>query len=308
MATISIQEVGLLRFLWRWFKWRLQTKLLQQQIGFVLPTGIEFQLPADSPLAKDIYITRNNIDGNAAFIVARYLQEQAAEGYQGDFFDIGANIGYYTALFSPLVRRTYAFEPDLGHHVYISPLIISTGNARLIPQAVSNFTGPGRLFIAGHADHSHLVVDPDVSDEGTAEIEVTTLDEFCRSHPDAHPSLIKVDAEGFEVTVLEGAIRTTNQFKPIYYLEFPISSDRPNHPERLQNFLSATKYCAYTLSRPTKSYVLQPWQPLTPLPTQLKAIFLAPSSDRYFQDLARKFPSELQTLMTPRQVHQYLDL
>ncbi|TLD68671.1 FkbM family methyltransferase [Phragmitibacter flavus] len=309
MPKFYAKEVGYLRYLTRAFSWRLQTKIFRNDLSFVLPTGVEFGLPSASPLARDIYISQCNVDGNAAYILASYLQQQSEHGEPGDFIDIGANIGYYTALISPLVRRSYAFEPDQGHHVFLSPVLIATGNARLVPQAASNFTGPGALHIAGHADHSHLVENIDVP--GAVEVEVTTLDDFCRTHPDVHPALIKIDAEGHDIAVLEGALRIAKQFKPVFCVEFNLTPDRPNSIERLQKFLETTKYDLFAIAQqnlpsPNDLYALKKLTPSEIAAAQPKMLILAPPSEPFFKQLAAKLPAELRRCMRPAQIHQFL--
>jgi FkbM family methyltransferase len=309
MPKLFAKEVGYLRFLTRALSWRLQTKIFRNDLSFVLPTGVEFGLPSASPLARDIYISQCNVDGNAAYLIASYLQQQSEHGEPGDFIDVGANIGYYTALISPLVRRSYAFEPDQGHHVYLSPVLIATGNARLLPQAASDFTGPGALHIAGHADHSHLVKDTGVP--GSVEVEVTTLDDFCRNHPDVHPAVIKIDAEGHDIAVLEGSLRIAKQFKPVFCVEFPLIPDRPNSIERLQKFLETSKYDLFAIAQrnlpsPNEHYGFKKIAAPAILELQPKMLFLAPPSEPFFRQLALKFPAGLRRCMRPAQIHHFL--
>jgi hypothetical protein len=52
---------------------------------------------------------------------------------------------------------------------------------------------------------------------------------------------VKVDAEGMEVDVLRGALRTIEMYRPIMYLE----SDRDDHSEELLRLVLDLGYVAY---------------------------------------------------------------
>ena len=127
-------------------------------------------------------------------------------------FDIGANVGIYTLLFSDVVGptgRVVAFEPSPGNVGYLRralSLNVVT-NVSVIAAAVSRASGK-TMFDLG-ADSSTGRISP----QGALEIDTIGLDDFV-ARENCRPSLIKIDVEGAEVEVLEGASTTLRNFTP----------------------------------------------------------------------------------------------
>jgi FkbM family methyltransferase len=128
----------------------------------------------------------------------------------GDLFvDVGANVGIYTLLASVAAGAdTVAFEPvpaarrRLLEHVALH----GAGNrVEVRPTAVG--ARPGRLRVERTRGALNRVVDAAPAgggggDESTVEVEAERLDAALR---DRRPTVLKVDVEGYEAAVLEGA-------------------------------------------------------------------------------------------------------
>ncbi|MEX2582353.1 MAG: FkbM family methyltransferase [Gemmatimonadota bacterium] len=130
--------------------------------------------------------------------------------------DVGAHVGYYTLLSARLAGpegRVCAFEPDprncahLRRHLAINRL----ANAEVVQGAVSNEDGVARFRFGSGSGTGHL------SDDGTIEVETLSLDAFCGLRG-LQPDFIKIDTEGAEVRVLEGARRTLLAHRPAIVL------------------------------------------------------------------------------------------
>jgi FkbM family methyltransferase len=115
-------------------------------------------------------------------------------------FDIGANVGFYTLLFSEYAKAVHAFEPLPRNLEYLNRLIEINriDNAHVIPRAVSNVSMKGG-FSEGE-DHSLGRLDA----AGKMTVSVTTCDQFV-ADSGVVPDLIKIDVEGSEHDVLTGA-------------------------------------------------------------------------------------------------------
>jgi FkbM family methyltransferase len=126
--------------------------------------------------------------------------------------DVGANSGQYASL----VRREIpeaqiiSFEP---HPIAFAELASIPG-IRAINMAVGDKSGAVQLFdyaAAPGSEHASLV--PGVLEEihhgtvATITVDCTTLDSFLDSTADGHIDLLKLDVEGFELSVLKGAQR-----------------------------------------------------------------------------------------------------
>jgi len=124
-------------------------------------------------------------------------------------FDIGANVGFYTLLFSRYAKGVHAFEPLPRNLRYLFRLIEinKITNAKIIPCAISDSSKIG-CFTEG--DNCAL---GKLSDGGDIPVLITTCDQFV-SETNIVPELIKIDVEGSELNVLKGASSTLKSFHP----------------------------------------------------------------------------------------------
>jgi FkbM family methyltransferase len=144
----------------------------------------------------------------------------------GDLFlDIGANIGQYTLIAGGLGMRVHAFEPvprlatRLAESVRLSRL---EARVRIVPLAVSNRTGFSSLYISQRDDDGSHSLLPGIPARSTQRITVqtTTLDSYVSSSACGVPSIIKIDVEGCEALVLDGATAAlANSPHPVIVLE-----------------------------------------------------------------------------------------
>jgi len=129
--------------------------------------------------------------------------------------DVGANIGYYTILFSKLVGdmgRVFAFEPDPVNFAILKKNIAlnNCANVVLEQKAVSNKSGKLTLYINDENRGDHRIYDSG-DERKTVEIEVTRLDDYVKSPI----NFLKMDVQGAEIFVLEGAEQTLQKSKTL---------------------------------------------------------------------------------------------
>jgi len=142
--------------------------------------------------------------------------------------DVGGSYGYYALLLSRLVGekgRIYSFEPDwrnferLTHNLPLNNI----KNVIAVPVCASNVSmglAPWSSF-EDEPWHSRLMNDRIEGDfQWTTAVPVTTLDNFAEVLNILDKiRLIKIDVEGAELKVLEGAIRLLDQSKPLVLCE-----------------------------------------------------------------------------------------
>ncbi|MEW5930234.1 MAG: FkbM family methyltransferase [Gemmatimonadota bacterium] len=130
--------------------------------------------------------------------------------------DIGAHVGYYSLLSSVLAGdggTVWAFEPNprncafLRRHVEIN----RRGNVRVTEAAVSDAAGRARFDFGRGSGTGRL------SGDGAIEVETVRLDDFVRERG-ISPTAVKVDVEGAEVQVLDGARATLAEHRPVIFL------------------------------------------------------------------------------------------
>lgn len=170
----------------------------------------------------------------------RQLQSQIKPGMV--IYDVGANAGFYTLLFSRLVGETgsvYAFEPyapavtNLLEHLRINQIT----NVKVIQAAVGN---ANRMcsFSLGSANPERLWLNA-VVDESQLKVPMIKIDDGLFPAPD----LIKMDVEGNESMVLEGARDTLSHKRPIIFL----ATHGTEQPDICTRLLRSSEYALFEM-------------------------------------------------------------
>lgn len=161
-------------------------------------------IESDSHIGKWVVENKRlDFDQNAIPLIMKHIKES-------DFvIDCGANIGAYTYAFLNKADFVLSFEPNneafecLKYNTKFFP------NSHIFNYAVGAISGKVNVVRDINAGASHCVMI-----EG-GEIEMRTIDSFKLERCD----FIKIDVEGFELDVLQGAIKTIQKCKPKMYIE-----------------------------------------------------------------------------------------
>jgi FkbM family methyltransferase len=124
---------------------------------------------------------------------------------QNDLFvDVGANVGSYTVLAASVGAKSIAIEPvknafdKLMRNIHLNDISANV-NARQI--GISS-TGGTLKFTNGLDTVNHVVSEHEQNGSNVCEVETETLDNVVTG---LNPLLIKIDVEGFEKEVVDGA-------------------------------------------------------------------------------------------------------
>lgn len=165
-----------------------------------------------------------------------------------EIIDIGANIGNHTLFFAEFLecKKIHSFEP-VATNMNILRKNIENYKDKCICYdiALSNKCGHFSLYnsqtdnYGGFSLHSYSNGTSLLIDEN---IEVATLDRFNLKNI----SMIKIDVENHENEVLEGAINTILENKPIIFVEnlhhgFPLVCPEPEPHQKILRQLNYTK-------------------------------------------------------------------
>jgi FkbM family methyltransferase len=144
--------------------------------------------------------------------------------------DIGSNVGLTAIGFDQLVPegKVFAFEPSPQNYRLLQKNLKENSCLRVeaVNKAVGSSTGEVSFFdVPGYGAGSFAL--NDVSQlaarhhaEDRIEIPCVRIDDFVEDLGLDRIDLIKIDVEGFELDVLEGARKTLARFRPITILEF----------------------------------------------------------------------------------------
>jgi FkbM family methyltransferase len=165
----------------------------------------------------------------------------------GVCFDIGAQAGYHTLYASTMVGpsgRVFAFEPaprniaNIKKHMAMNRLT----NVTVVEAAVSDFDGVSHFDCASSAVSGHL------STSGSLAVRTISLDHEidCGALPE--PDYIKIDAEGAELRILEGARKLLTRRHPTLSVE--THQWLPEFPTVRQDCIQFLFELGYTLAAP----------------------------------------------------------
>ena len=132
------------------------------------------------------------------------------------FWDIGANVGFYSLLASKLVGsgKVFAFEPAPRNLSYLKKHLAlnRVTNVEVLAIAVSDRNGTCSFEIEETGFMGHL------SGEGEITVPTATLDSLVEEGKVLPPDYVKMDIEGEELLALRGAACTFQRFRPVLFL------------------------------------------------------------------------------------------
>jgi FkbM family methyltransferase len=138
------------------------------------------------------------------------------------FYDIGANIGFFSLLAARLVGATgkvFSFEPDPQNAIRLRQNIERNGfaNVTVVESGVWWKSGPLRFVPANETSPDHGVGKFDSFGTGGIWIPCVALDDFVQSAP--IPGAIKCDVEGAEIEVFHGGKMLLSNNHPVVVCE-----------------------------------------------------------------------------------------
>lgn len=240
-----IRKTGLNRLLSRPY-WKLvyalsediQThEIANNSIGFHISTFTEFRrfrdLSHERPIIEDFLTALNSDD---------------------TFYDIGANVGTYTCFAAAELgpSRTVAFEPEPENADRLQENLERNNlNAEIIQVALSDTDGTVDLSLTGDeaGEGEHTIA---TNDGGrTLEVKTARGDSIIEEHKLPKPTVVKVDVEGAELSVLRGLRETLDENCRLIYVEVHTKkiTGFDEDPSEIKNFLTEVGFEVTEISR-----------------------------------------------------------
>ncbi len=187
-------------------------------IAKAIPTGMSFSIKSGPMKGKKWIAGAAAGQGKGVSVILgrseekmlRYMNEMMCKSSKYKVcFDFGANVGFYTLLFSMYADKVYAFEPLPRNLHYLVKLIFinKINNVHVVPAAVSccsriSFFSEGENAALGKLD-----------DKGNIPVLSITCDKFTEE-TGIVPDLMKIDVEGSELNLLRGAENILKKHHP----------------------------------------------------------------------------------------------
>ena len=152
-------------------------------------------------------------------------------------FDVGANIGVYSAVFARLsgdARLVHSFEPveHIRRKLEANAKLNGLGGLNVNDFALGSEPGTLEMqqireghFRGGTSTLANTGVVDEIGKQHfiSREVAVTTVDQYVRETGLTTVDFVKIDVEGFELEVLKGATDTLSRFSPTMILEYDVS-------------------------------------------------------------------------------------
>ncbi|MER9052103.1 FkbM family methyltransferase [Mesorhizobium sp. M0923] len=209
-----------------------------------------------------------------------YLQREVVRANWGvrDFvvFDIGANRGDWSASLLQNMSsapsdwtgaRCFAFEPISATRVRLTIRLQADEGRRIeiVPGAVSDRPGRMRMAVMSPTGGTNsLVFDKEMESAalGFEDVELVTIDQFCKDRQINHIHLIKCDTEGNDLNVLRGALALLKNGS-IDVFQFEYNYRWINAAAFLKDVFSLVEGTPYVIARVMTDYieVFDRWHP-----------------------------------------------
>ena len=148
------------------------------------------------------------------------------------FWDVGANVGWFSLLASKLsvTTKIFAFEPDPSNLEYLKKhkALNDFQSITIIEKALGAIVGDAH-FNASHQQGR-------LSDDGDLLVMITTADDVIKTNEAFAPDVIKLDIEGGEVDFLEGAETLLRKYQPRFLLSAHGYQKRDQCKEKLTQY------------------------------------------------------------------------
>ena len=181
------------------------------------------------------------------------------------FIDIGANYGYYTVKFATDCSQVICFEPVSSTHRILAENIKSNQLSNVTTHKLGLSNENGELTINLYSSSgNNSIFERNIPDEhplkkiGIEKIQLETLDELLQTQNNIAPDIIKIDVEGAELKVLEGAAATISAFQPTIVIEYSetTSIDAGYNREKMLEKFRLPGYVVYGIAEDPNDFRL----------------------------------------------------
>lgn len=137
-------------------------------------------------------------------------------------FDIGANFGYLSLVWANTICKNdgmvYSFEPNPSVYSCFKKSINSNNLQNIIRHhnyAVGRASGQAEFQFAGTSSN----ISREKNNGINPVVEIISVDDFVNENKISRCDLIKIDVDGIEYDILQGADKTIDKYKPVLIIE-----------------------------------------------------------------------------------------
>lgn len=222
--------------------------------------NILFHLPVEPSNCKSmesylVSLYNNTYEPCTAYLIDKFLC------FGGSFMDIGANLGYFSAIAANRVGpsgKVYCFDIDDRCHDNLMLLKSHNPKYCIYPQHKVVGERSGEISFRPAENHTWNSLGTEQNGKHTGDIctvEITTLSDFIKTHKTGMPDLIKINVEGYEHEVLVGLREALQEHNPLPKIIVEISPN-PDKIDMVFKLMTQYGYSAFSM--------IPPHSPVTP--------------------------------------------
>lgn len=183
--------------------------------------GLRFKHHLQGDMSQCTYVD-GRYEPNEMFAMAQLIRPSMC------VVDVGANAGIFTLMAARLAGpggSVHAFEPSPRdrERLQANVALNALPNVSVHAMALGRAAGKAVLAVSAAAHPGHNTLGGFAYKEDaraySVEVEVMSLDDFARSAGLTRLDLLKIDVEGSETAVLEGAQESLRKFRPVIVAE-----------------------------------------------------------------------------------------
>jgi FkbM family methyltransferase len=233
----------------------LRHRLMQLILGYKISNGTVIDEYLGFPLEYDF----DSVIGRALFfsgyfeeLEIRFFEQRLAKSTGLVVLDVGANIGLHALRWARVQPRghVFAFEPSPRTSALLERNMRTSApadNITIVREAVSSYCGKSAFYECDDNAFSSLKDTHRKKVVATTTVSVDTIDAFVSRQKLSTVSLIKIDVEGVEQQVIDGARETLKYLKPDLFVEIYKGEASNSDPEATVRYVQSLGYSAYVL-------------------------------------------------------------
>ena len=245
---VFAKQIGLINYFLKGPIIKIKKKITRNKIfKFKTITNKEYLIHKWDPSGTEVYLTNCFTDWGNEYLFLDSIKEKE----KGVFLDIGCHSGYFSCLFNEYFEKIIGFEPSKKCIPALKLIKKNYSNFDYI----TSFVGKVEKIIQANDDDSGYAFDINSGNIQTniinkIKIPQVTIDNFCEKNKINKISAIKIDVDGIDMEVLQGAKKVITKHRPSIMIE--------HYSQNLINFFSSLNYDLYTFSSTKKkSYHLK---------------------------------------------------
>ena len=208
----------------------------------------------DSAAVQNTILSLGDYESEELDLVSRIVDFIIKEENKATFFDIGANLGWYTINIKKQYpdMEVYAFEPVKENYLRLQKHM-----------SLNQVSGVNAYNIGMHCENTNMEFYYDICASGASSLanllehddteivscKVVRLDDFVNEHSVSSIDFIKCDVEGSELFVYEGGLDSIKRYKPVIFSEMlrKWAAKFGYHPNDIIELLATAGYECYVI-------------------------------------------------------------